>query len=737
VVVYSLCLAQDKVLGWVCEIFAGSRISPVKTMKVCLISAPTANQFNGRAVGELDAARIMGELAPVGILSLAAVLEAKGLQPEVVDLNRVYYSWLRNSHGDQTDFCSFAGDYLAARDYDFFGFSTVCSSYPLTLRIAAEVKRAHPESVVVLGGPQASVVDVATMRAFPWIDLVVRGEAEQTLPALVDALTQRSSLAAIPGITFRRDDDGEIVRNPDAPLILDLDALPFPAFHLFPDVRFCRHFPLELGRGCPFSCTFCSTNDFFRRRFRLKSPEHMIAEMRRIKQTYGISSFELVHDMFTVDRKRVALFCGALIESGEQFIWGCSARTDCIDEELIALMARAGCRGIFFGIETGSRRMQKVIDKGLELNDSAERVSSCDKFKINTAVSLMAGFPEETLNDLRDTAAFFVDSLRFDHADPQLSILAPLAGTPITAEHKDALVLNDDVADMSYRGWQQAPEDHAMIAGHPEIFSSFYSTPLPHLEREFLKELRDFLLNGMRAFRRLLLGLHQDSGNVVDVFQQWQDWRARNGVHFSGGDRALYYAQRGFPVDFLHFVQQDYIPSHSKAPLAMTVLAEYEAALLAGNQQASDGQGSDNRADHRGSDNQVSADQASAKQVPAKDDELLSPESRLRLLPGVNVIQLPADYHEIVRRLRQRSPLHDLPGRPVKLAIRRTAAEPEVRQLSPLSAELLDLCASGMTVQEMRGEFLLRGIELSGISADKLCLAGIEILRQQQLIALA
>jgi radical SAM superfamily enzyme YgiQ (UPF0313 family) len=727
-------------------------------MKVCLISAPTSNQFDGRVVGELDAARIMGELAPVGILSLAAVLEARGLQPKVVDLNRVYYTWLQDARRNQADFCSFAGDYFAVRDFDLFGFSTVCSSYPLTLRIAAEVKRAHPESVVVLGGPQASVVDVATMRAFPWIDLIVRGEAEQSLPELVDALTRGSSLAAIPGITFRRDDDGEIVRNPDAPLILDLDALPFPAFHLFPDVRFCRHFPLELGRGCPFSCTFCSTNDFFRRRFRLKSPAQMITEMRRVKQTYGISSFELVHDMFTVDRKRVAAFCEALIESKEEFIWGCSARTDCIDEELIALMARAGCRGIFFGIETGSRRMQKVIDKGLELNDSAERVSSCDKYKINTAVSLMAGFPEETMDDLRDTAAFFVDSLRFDHADPQLSILAPLAGTPISTLHKDALVLNDDVADMSYRGWQQAPEDHTMIAGHPEIFSSFYATPLPHLEREFLKELRDFLLNGMRAFRKLLLGLHQDSGNVVDVFQQWQEWRARNGVHFSGGDRTAYYSQSGFPRDFVRFVQQDYIPSQSKAPLAMTVLAEYEAALLAGDQQASDGQSSDNRAsDHRHSDNQASADQvsanqgsanqgsanqgsanqASAKQVPAKDDELLSPESRLRLLPGVNVIQLPADYQEIVRRLRQRSPLHDLPGEPVRLAIRRTAAEPEVRQLTPLSAELLDLCASGMTVQEMRGEFLLRGIELSGISADKLCLAGIEILRQQRLIALA
>jgi len=686
-------------------------------MKVCLISAPTANQLGNRSVGEMDATRIMGELAPVGILSLAAVLEAKGLQPEVVDLNRVYYSWSQDSKRNKTDFCSFAGDYFASRDFDFFGFSTVCSSYPLTLRISAEVKRAHHKSMVALGGPQASVVDISTMRAFRFIDLIVRGEAEQTLPDLVDAMSGQSSLAEIPGITFRR--GSEIVRGPDAPLVLDLDALPFPAFHLFPDVRFCRHFPLELGRGCPFACTFCSTNDFFRRRFRLKSPARMIAEMRRVKQTYGINSFELVHDMFTVDRKRVVAFCEALLESREEFFWGCSARTDCVDEELIALMARAGCRGIFFGIESGSSRMQKIIDKGLELNDSAERIRSCDEFKINTAVSLMAGFPEETMNDLRDTAGFFVDSLRYDHADPQLSILAPLADTPIQKQYKDSLVLNDDVADMSYRGWPQEPQDHAMIAEHPEIFSSFYSVPMPFLESEFLKELRDFLLSGMRAFRRLLLGLHQDSGNVVDVFQQWREWRAKYGVHFSNGDRTSYYAQSNFPADFLRFVRLHYIPSASKAPIAITTLAEYEAALL----------GRDDRSDD------ILHDQG---QVSDDIEEPLSPGSRPQLLPGVNVIELAADYQEIVRRLRQRSPLIDIPDQPVKLAIRSTPpAPPEVRQLSPLSAELLGLCEGSLTVKEIAAEFLERKIEVPGVTADQACLAGIEILRQQRLIGLA
>jgi radical SAM superfamily enzyme YgiQ (UPF0313 family) len=679
-------------------------------MKVCLISAPTANQFDGRAVGEAEAARIMGELAPVGILSLAAVLEAQGLQPEVVDLNRVYYQWLQHSNPNEIDFCRFAGAYFAERDCDFFGLSTVCSSYPLTLRIAAEVKRLHPESVVALGGPQVSVVDVPTMHAYPFVDLVVRGEAEQSLPDLIDALAGHSSLASIPGITFRQ--GAEVVRSPEAPLILDLDSLPFPAFHLFPHIKFCRHFPLELGRGCPFACTFCSTNDFFRRRFRLKSPARMIAEMRRVKQTYGINSFELVHDMFTVDRKRVIAFCDALLANNEEFYWGCSARTDCVDEELIALMAKAGCRGIFFGIESGSQRMQKIIDKGLELNDSAARVQSCDKFKVNTAVSLIAGFPEETMDDLRDTAAFFMDSLRYDHADPQLSILSPLADTPIQRQYKDSLLLNDDVADMSYRGWNQQAEDYKMIAGHPEIFSSFYSIPTPFVDREFLKELRDFLLNGMRAFRWLFLGLHQDSGDIMRVFQQWRDWRAKNGVDFGDGGRTVYYANAEFRADFFRFVSSQYIPAESKAPVAIAALCECELAALR----------------HDGS----------GKNAWASNDaeERISLESYPHLLPGVSLIQLNVDYQEILQRLRQRRDLSDLPQSAVTLAVRRTEGKPvELLRLTPLSAELLQLCDGSRTVGEIAAEFLLRNMGIAGIPPDKMCLAGIELLRQQRLVA--
>jgi radical SAM superfamily enzyme YgiQ (UPF0313 family) len=531
-------------------------------MKVCLVGAPTAHEFDDHVMGEAEALRAIAEHAPLGVLSLAAVLEERGLHPEVVDLNRLYYEFRRANEKDEDDFSPFAASYFRDRRFDFVGFSSVCSSYPVTLRIACEVKRLQPDSVVAFGGPQASAVDVATLEAFAPIDLVLRGEAEQTLPQLLEALAQGGLLNDVPGITFRR--DGKIGRNPDAAGITDLDTLPFPAFHLLPDMETCRFMPLELGRGCPFSCTFCSTNDFFRRRFRLKSPARMLKEMRRVKATYGIDTFELVHDMFTVDRKRVSAFCEALLESSDKFYWGCSARTDCIDEELIELMASAGCRGIFFGIETGSARMQKIIDKGLDLADSAARVRACDKAKIKTAVSLIVGFPEETKEDLRSTIGFFMDSLRSDHADPQLVILAPLAGTPIHRQHKHELFLDDADSNMAYRGWDQGPEEKKMIGEHPDIFPNFYSVPTPFLDHEFLKELRDFLLNGIKTARPLLRELRIAGADMVVVFEEWRAWRRKNKADLAGDDLAAYYSGDSFPHDLLEFVEAQYL-SESKA----------------------------------------------------------------------------------------------------------------------------------------------------------------------------
>ncbi len=297
-------------------------------MRICLVSPPTITEFSELQLADSEAIRLIAEHAPMGILSLAAVLEKIGIVPMILDLNRLYYDYLASPEyrQDKMDFCRFVVvGALESQQFDVFGFSTICSSYPLTIRMAKEVKRTHPGATVILGGPQASVVDLQTLKAFSFVDVIVRGEAEETLPLVLGALSDGSSLDGLPGITFRQ--GANTVRAPNAPVIADLDSLAMAAFNLYPYIDRCRYLPLEIGRGCPFACSFCSTNDFFRRQFRLKSPETVIQQMGLLNKAYGVQTFDLIHDMFTVNRKKVVEFCEALKQSGDQFHWSCSART--------------------------------------------------------------------------------------------------------------------------------------------------------------------------------------------------------------------------------------------------------------------------------------------------------------------------------------------------------------------------------------------------------------------------
>ena len=681
-------------------------------LKVCLVSAPTATDFDSPDLAESDQIRLLAEHAPLGILSLAAVLENSGISAEIVDLNDWYYQYLR-SEKTAPDFCGFASERLQKLTFDVIGFSTICSSYPLTLRIAERVKSAYPSCTAILGGPQASVVDCSTMETFSFIDCVIRGEAERTLLPVLAALASREGLGLIPGITYRNGTD--ICRNPNAPAIENLDSLPMPAFHLCPHLKASRYIPLELGRGCPFACTFCSTNDFFRRNFRLKSPAIMIAQMRAIRDTYQISTFDLIHDMFTVDRKRVIAFCEALLATEEAFYWNCSARTDCIDEELIELMESAGCRGIFFGIETGSQRLQHIINKRLNLEQAMKMIECNNAHHIRTAVSLISGFPDEIRDDLRGTVSFFIDSLRYDYAEPQFHILAPLAETPIEHQYRDRLVFDNIISDMSYQGWRQEPPDLDLIRAHADIFSNFYSVPTPGLDRQHLKELRDFLLNGAVRFRWLLVALQQEVGDFIEIFDQWRVWhQSHNRPAATQTAFQPYYSSTEFRTDFLQFVSEELITALTENKAAIEAILEYESIVHC-------------HAENSNSYKELSS--ATPVAQPMKSDSI-PVTSRL-----VTLKQMNRDYRSIIEHLRHRKCIGNMTESKVTLAIRpRPSGRVDIVQLSDLSAEIAMMCNGTRTVKSISEEMCDRWQNIDGVPADKACLFGLEMLRMDGVI---
>jgi radical SAM superfamily enzyme YgiQ (UPF0313 family) len=550
-------------------------------MRICLANAPTAAEFADSTELRIEAIRKETCEPQLGILSLAAVLERDGCAPRIVDLNRHYYR-----HVDAAgcsgidDFARVAATEMTASGAQVYAFGSICSGYPLTVRIAREIKALAPESVVLIGGPQASVVSTQTLEAFPFVDFILRGEAEHSLPILLEEIGGRAGFDRVPGLTHRT--PFGVQRNPDSPLVADLDELPSPAYHLTGELRGLHRASLELGRGCPFACTFCSTNDFFRRKFRLRSPARVLRDMRALEAEYGIRDFDLVHDMFTVDAKRVQAFCHALMDSGEGYTWSCSARTDCVDEELIELMAAAGCKGMFFGVETGSARMQKIIDKHLDTHRAHEIIDIAERAGVRTTVSLITGFPQENRDDLRDTVRMFMHSARVPGSGPQLNLLAPLANTPLHLEFKDEMTLDLLCSDMSHQGRHQHAEDMELIRQYPSIFPNFYLLPTPHLDRGMLLELREFTLMATTRFRWLISAADQARGaaneGILDIFVDWLAWRDARYPALAGSEMRHYYRTPQFRLDFTVFLGEHPV---GRDP-AVALLLNYEDAVIQG-----------------------------------------------------------------------------------------------------------------------------------------------------------
>jgi len=697
---------------------------------ICLITALTVADFIDPDL-TVDTHANTG--AQLGVLTLAALLRRQGYNPQIINLDDLFFDFVRQDEsrpsiqgkgqrrsiitpsefepGQRVSelFFPFVASHLPTDSFDIFGLSSICSSYPLTLRLADEIRRRNSRAKIILGGPQASVVDVATMRAYPCIDVIVRGEADDTFPLLLSLLESNDPRwESIHGITFRR--EHEVIRNPNAPVVENLDRLPLPAFDLDLRIRDRNGIHLEIGRGCPFACTFCSTNDFFRRNFRLKSPATMIADITSLKKEYGLNYFSLVHDMYTIDRKKVVAFCEAILASGEKFTWGCSARTDCIDDELLELMASAGCTGIFFGIETGSQRLQHVINKKLDLTEARQRIECADRNGIKTTVALIAGFPEETLDDLRDTIHFFIDSLRFDHAEPQCSLLAPLAATPVYDQHKHHLVFDQIFSDMSNQSWQTDPLEIEMIKTHPDIFPNFYAIPTDVLDRRYVKEVIDFVTYLATWSRWLPVAILQDSGDLLNVFDRWQKWRLERRP--SESDEVIawtpYYSHRRFHNEFIEFVQTCYVPEMANAPVAIAAVARTESAPA--------------RDEHKPVVNETESFEGST--VPYQLETLF-------------VTNVEVDYQELIASLRSKTDLKRVSPADVTVVFSDDRGELNVWQLPPLAGTLLRLCDGQRSIAEIIPEFSLLGIELDGIPVEKACLFGLMQLRADGFIGLS
>lgn len=510
--------------------------------------------------------RVPSPYVPLNLLGLAAMARQQGHDPIVVDQT---LALVDGQVTDQTDFHQQVAELICALQPDVVGLTTMCNSYPQTLTLARRCRELDPTMKIMLGGPQTTVVDVETMQRFPWIDAIVRNEADQALSQVLGQWDAGGDLAGVPGTTWRRP-DGEVVRNPAAPLLRDMDELPFPAYDLYPFDRVNVSLaPVEAGRGCPYGCTFCSTNVYFNRRYRIKSPNRLIAEMRHLQTIYGFHRFDLVHDMLTVDRRWVHEFCDALREGEHEFEWGCSARTDRVDEALLSTMAEAGCRGIFFGVESGSQRMQPIMQKRLQVDNVLPVVRSCVDHDISCTGSMIVGFPDETVDDALASFELALDILELSpDTQAQMHLLAPLVGSPLYEKHRKELRFDGHSSDISLF----LLDDHEVetVTRHPAIFASFYYIPTPHLERELAKAISA----ATYTCPTLFIALRQAGADMREVLTGWTRWQHR---HVGRDQLKPDYYMYGFGAHLCRYLEAEVLGSLTRtSPFLPDLVAYFE-----------------------------------------------------------------------------------------------------------------------------------------------------------------
>jgi radical SAM superfamily enzyme YgiQ (UPF0313 family) len=349
-------------------------------MRIALINAPVAKPSPHARLAP-----------PLGLAYIGAVLLEEGHEVSAVDFNLSGLSLRRVENLVQWE------------RPGLVGISAQTETYPNALEIARKAKEVDPGVKVVLGGPHASIMPEEVL-AQDAVDFVVVGEGEATTADLARYLGGGGGdLGAIKGLGYK---DGGRLRINERRELLDPDSLPWPARDLFPLEFYKDRWNVLTARGgCPFQCPFCSASFIWQGRRRARAPERIVDELRTLVEEHGADYIFFSDDILTLNRKWVYDLLGLLGQLPYSLEWGCATRVDVVDRRLLEDMAKAGCRAIQFGIESGS---QEILDsvKHIKKEQAVEAVQAAVEVGIDVACSFMMPFPEDTRETIRETAEF-------------------------------------------------------------------------------------------------------------------------------------------------------------------------------------------------------------------------------------------------------------------------------------------------------------------------------------------
>lgn len=296
---------------------------------------------------------------------------------------------------------------------DVIGLTCSTPNFTRALELA-KIGRQYSDARIVLGGVHASALpEFITEHYSAIIDYVVVGEGEATMLELANALASNAGADNLPGLVFKR--GGNIVNTGCRPFIEDLDSIPFPARDLIPqglfmpnlhNARYKKCLSILTSRGCPFNCSFCASRIVSGKKYRMHSAEYVLEEMEMLKKDYHARQLIITDDTFTINRDRLAAICEGMIERRLDLAWFCFSQVGVADRSMLALMKRAGCYSIGFGVESAEESVLAWMGKPIKPARALEAVRAANEVGMKTQAFYIFGSPGETRKQMEHTVQF-------------------------------------------------------------------------------------------------------------------------------------------------------------------------------------------------------------------------------------------------------------------------------------------------------------------------------------------
>ena len=366
---------------------------------------------------------------PMGLYYVGAMLRANGYAVDILNGHNLG----RSPHRIY--------QVLGDKRPDVVGFSILHANRWGGIDIARMVKKVNPGATVVFGGVGATFLWEHLLTHFPEIDYVVRGEGEHTFQELIHFLERKKTTAPmhIDGLAFRK--AGKPFKTRDRKPAADLDSLPMPADHFT-----FQH--ISLTRGCPSGCTFCGSPAFWKRRVRFHGADYFVTQMERLREK-GVTFFFVSDDTFTLNRERVIDICRQIVDRRLDVLWVAISRVDCVDEEMLGWMRRAGCTQISYGVESGSPEIRDRYRKRISDSDICRAFDLTVRFGIMARAYFIYGAPGECDRTIDESLALI---RRIRPLSAIFYILDLFPGTALYEDYKRRTGASDDI-------WLERVED--------------------------------------------------------------------------------------------------------------------------------------------------------------------------------------------------------------------------------------------------------------------------------------